>query len=537
MSPFLQMRLWWLRASEVQRAGSSIAVVIVVVMFAWVLVPTGVDDDSDLATTGTQPGLSADSSVPDAEGSVSAGDEGETGTIESDGTTAPAAGSTPGAGATGSTTRTSGVGGRTEEGSGQQAEPDSEAAQAPACPPVPDGMSGVDDDSALVAMGILNLAGPIGNAAVGVDSPEDVKELAELIADDINANGGAGCKKLELKFYETNPLSQDQQRSTCIEMAEDEPLLALDVGAFVYPQSAYTCLPQQQIPVIEIGPILASESKFAPYLATPAANTSRMMRTFVHGLQSQGYFDPSQGFEKLGLLMDQCAPEVNDVLVKELRSIGIEGGDKVSTYTFECPNGFASPTEMLQAASRFRSAGVTHVIPLTGGGSLKPFTDAAEGQRFRPMYGLSDYQGVNSTATTNQGPNRENFANAITITNSRLGGPTTPDIPPSAGTERCAAFVEQIGADPDRIFTGRIFGAVCALLWMTEAAMDNAAQLSREQVLPGLFQAGPLDMAYPLDKAEFSPDKFFGGDTWWPAKYDKDCDCWKVIDSARQPSR
>ena len=68
-------------------------------------------------------------------------------------------------------------------------------------------------------------------------------------------------------------------------------------------------------PLITASVVLASEiTKFAPYLATPAPDLSTVMRDTAFGLRDRGWFDPAKGFKKLGLLYDECAPEVNKTL-------------------------------------------------------------------------------------------------------------------------------------------------------------------------------------------------------------------------------
>src|SRR5207248_5815837 len=134
--------------------------------------------------------------------------------------------------------------------------------------------------------------------------------------------------------------------------------------------SAYACVPQQKIPMVTASAILTSEAaKFAPYLAAPPADLGTVMRDTALGLRDVGWFDTAKGFKKLGLLYDECAPEVNKQLDDALAQAGITAG-QINRYTFACPQGgFASPADMAQAASQHRAAGVTHDIMLTGGGS------------------------------------------------------------------------------------------------------------------------------------------------------------------------
>src|ERR1700704_5128882 len=72
----------------------------------------------------------------------------------------------------------------------------------------------------------------------------------------------------------------------------------------------------------------------------------------------------------------------------------VDGG-----YTFACPeSGFGSPADIVQAVVQHRSAGVTHVVPLTGGGSFNSYTETAERQGYRPRYGITDFNAIVNTA-------------------------------------------------------------------------------------------------------------------------------------------
>lgn len=512
MSPFLQIRLWWRRANPAAQLSSTTAVVIVVGLLAWLLLPTGSDSDASptsVSATGT----------PAGSGSVTANAP----------TTVPGATATPGpavagaAGAPGGST----AGGVSASGA--------TANGGQPCPAAPSGSPGVDDKSVLIGVGVLNLAGPIGNQTVGVASAEDFEKFFDFVIADVNSRGGMACRQVKVKYYETSPINPDQQRAACIQAGQDKIVFFLDLGAFVYPQSAYLCMSEQKIPIMTAVPILPEEMKYAPYLWSTGATTALMMHAYVKGLNQVGYFDPAKGFKKLGLLMDQCGPGVNASLVDELARIGIKG-DKVSTFEFECPSGgFAPPNEMQQAISQFRLAGVTHVIPLTGSGSFKPFTSIAQGQGFKPVYGVSDYQGLDLTSAQGSlAANPDNFDGAIMITNLSIGE-NTSGFAPSADTKRCQAYMAKAGYDPTTIYTGGLSG-VCSYVWLAQAALAHATALTRDQSLQGLFRAGTIHLAAAPDVTFRPTNKIFGGDTWWPGTFHKDCTCYKVPSPQRYPS-
>ncbi len=109
-----------------------------------------------------------------------------------------------------------------------------------------------------------------------------------------------------------------------------------------------------------------------------------------------------------------------------------------------------------------------------------------------------------------------------------------PGVPVDAPTKRCQGLATKAGLSTDIAFQGG--GGLCSLLWTAEAALDHASALTPDALLPGLFAAGPMQMAWPEADTTFKGGKLYGGDTWWPIRYQKDCSCWHVLDPNRRPS-
>ena len=530
MTPFAQLRLWWRRGAAGEKIAASVAAVAVLALAAWVVVPVSDDDEGT-----TQ--LQTSTAAGETEDGVAAGDatQAPAGATD-DGGQAPAAGGTTGGQATGGAP-TGGTGAAATGTGDAAAGPSAEepAGEGSSC--LPTAGQGVTDKTILVAVPLLDLAGPIGNGAAGVASAEELERIAAAVIDDINARGGVQCRKLTAKYYRMNPISPDGGRSGCLQILQDKPAIVTDVGGFAFPQGAYLCVPQQRVPVITSQLLLPSElAKYSPYIATPGADMVTMVRNSAFGLRDRGFFDPAKGFKKLGLLMDECSSEANKLLEEALAKAGV-GGDKISKYTFACPpNGFGSPTDMAAGASQHRREGVSHVIPFTGSGSFNRYVDAAEGQLFRPKYAVTDYQGVPVTAASNLKPNPEAFHGALAMTGNQYGMETTANFPVDAGTRRCQAILKKAGFGPEYSF-GKQGGLACTVLWDAEAAFARAASFAPDAILKGLLAAGTVQHAYPSPDATFkAPNKFYGGDTWTPIQWAKDCSCWHRLEPTRRPS-
>jgi hypothetical protein len=69
------------------------------------------------------------------------------------------------------------------------------------------------------------------------------------------------------------------------------------------------------------------------------------------------------------------------------------------------------------------------------------------------------------------------------------------------------------------------------------AAINHASALTRDAILPGLFSAGPIQLAYSYPDVTYAaPSKLAGGDSWSVLNYAKACKCWKIVSGDRQPS-
>jgi hypothetical protein len=517
MTPFLQLRLWWRRGSSGEKVASVLAGMLVLALAAWILVPASDDAGDATAVSAGNTGAA----TAGAGAGPAATDGSTTGATVAGATGTPAAGGTA-AGATGGA---AGAAGPTA----------SAGAGGAGC--LPNGSKGVTDKEIKIAVPLLDLAGPIGNGAAGQAAADDTQKIADEAIKDVNARGGVQCRKLVPKYYKLNPIGPDQGRSGCLQILQDGPAIVADVGGFAFPQGAYLCIPQQKVPIIAGGNLTPSEvSKYSPYIAAPAAEMATIMRDTAFGFRDRGFFDPAKGFKKLGLLYDECSTETNKLLDDYLAKVGISG-DKVSRYTFACPpNGFGNPADMAAAAAQHKRDGVTHVIPLTGSGSFNRYVDAAEGQLFRPKYGVTDYQGVPVTATSNLKPNTDAFNGAIAMTTGLYGVESTPGVAIPEGTKRCQGIIAKAGLAPDLVFKGG--GLACSQIWMVEAALKHAKSLNPDGILPGLFGAGTVQLAYTTPDAVFrAPNKFSGGDTFATIEYDKACSCWHLPErGARRPS-
>jgi hypothetical protein len=278
MTVFQQLRWWLRRAGGAEKAAVAVAVATVVALVAWALVP--VVQTSPSGTTvaaGAQPPGAA-TAAASAAGAPQSSEVSTVGTA----TTQPAGGvSATSSGATTAAGPASGA-----------APPAGAGATTAAPPPAPTdcGVPGATDQGVSakeirIAIVLLNLAGAAGNGLIGVPPVEQQQVDFDAVIADINKNGGIQCRKLVPTYYQGNPLDQNQEHATCLQVVQDKPFAMLDVGAIDTPPSSRVCVPQAKIPLFDVVPILLSEAQkdLYPYMFTYFGQWDTVLRDAVLG--------------------------------------------------------------------------------------------------------------------------------------------------------------------------------------------------------------------------------------------------------------
>ncbi len=200
MTPYLQLRLWWRRASSGDRLAASLALALVIALAAWGLTPT----NSGKRSTSLRAGATG---ATDVAGEANGGGGAAAGAATGSGPAVGGTGASAGAAGSGTASRAGG-----QAPSGGLANARNAATGAP-CPATPKGAAGVTDKSISLDVAVLDLAGPIGNNAAGQASADDLTKFGQTVLADINARGGLACRPATAKFYKVNPIGADQGRN------------------------------------------------------------------------------------------------------------------------------------------------------------------------------------------------------------------------------------------------------------------------------------------------------------------------------------
>ena len=404
------------------------------------------------------------------------------------------------------------------------------------CVPPPGSDQGITDTEIKIAIFIVELAGAAGNETLNVPPPAEQRGAYDAMVDELNRTGGVACRKIAPAYFTVNPLDQAQLRQRCLDVVEAKVFYVNDIGAYSAYPAFVDCFIQNKLPFFESAFIPQSQVEDSyPYLLGTSTHDNLYFNT-AYALKERGFFDPAQGFEKLGVFYQDCIPEHPQKYLRWLEDAGVPK-DKIVPYNFGCPTAvYTPPSEIAQAVLRFQQEGVTHVTHVRGDGDWYNFTRAAQQQGYKPEYGFGDVSASYSAYGT-LSPNWENADGTVLITLRRFNEERTPGFTPTEGTRRCQRIMEAQG-QPD-MYAQKLGmgGLACNNLWMFALAVNNAPELARDRLAEGLYRGRSLDLSFPHGPAAFpDPRTTTGVTTWRPLVARASCSCWQVADPAFRPT-
>jgi hypothetical protein len=394
---------------------------------------------------------------------------------------------------------------------------------------------GVTADAIHVDIDVANLAGAAGNGLVGLPDPKVEKEMFGAAIDWVNKHGGVRCRQLVAKYYTANPLSQPSLEALCLDMVADKPFALLDEG-LASPVGSPTprdCPPSHQLP--EFGSLSLSQrevEQYSPYLFAYNETSEQIVNDSVLAAHQLGWF---KGAKKVGLIEQDCIPDLNSIAMSDLAKIGFSGSS-VTTFDFGCPNDIPSPLSVENAVLRFKSAGVTNVLD-DGGVYENYFANDAHNQQYKPKYMVGDQGSIALWDNRVFGPNPDNFAGALAITSTQYGAEHTPGATFNPLTRACDEAMTAKGLPSATESADGFAGVACTLVHEFALAADNAPALLQTDLAAGLAAVGTADMPFPAGPANYVKSHGqYGGGFWRPDIWHTSCACFEVERSRFSPS-
>jgi hypothetical protein len=383
--------------------------------------------------------------------------------------------------------------------------------------------------------GVAISGGSLTNATIGVPSLSGQEADWNTVANSINKAGGAGCRKLVLKFFPVNPVDAAGAQQQCLAIAASKPFMVLDVGA-LSAVNASNCVPTAKVSFASQYLTPDQLSKYYPYYLQLVGIPANDIRNSVLGFNQLGYFKPSKGFKKLGVLYDTCNPTLIIAEQAALKKAGVPSS-KIVTYNLGCPAGQNFTQGLLQpAVLAFKNAGVSDVTSAQAGTAAAIFTQVAGQQNYEPQYLLSSDTIALPNATGSDVPDSQNLNGAVNVSAQAYGEETAPGFKPSGGTKKCNAIFKSQTTTYKSL--DGYEGATCNYMWFVQGILDHATSLKASALPAALHATGTVEYSYPFGPVNYSAapkNAPYGAGYWRPEYYVASCKCWHIPNTTWNP--
>lgn len=394
---------------------------------------------------------------------------------------------------------------------------------------------GVTATTINVDVDVADLAGQAGNSLVGIPSAQQEEAMFGAAIDAVNAAGGVRCRKLVPKYYTADALDPSSLQALCLQIVADHPFALLDDGLASPdgPTTPRDCPPSNHIP--EFGSLAMSNAElkqFAPYLFGDTSSAEEIVNDWVLGANQLHWF---AGAAKIGVLEQDCIPDINGLVMNDLRRIGIQSA-KVDSFDFGCPNEIPPPDQVEEAVLKFKTDGVTNVMD-DGGVYESYFSKDASSQGYKPKYTVADQATIALWDNPDFGPDSSNFSGALAITASQYGAENTPGTKFNTATAACDKAMAAHGEPAAEHSPDGFAGVACTIVSMLVTGAENAPALERADLAQGLDAAKTLSLPFPAGPANFAASAGQHGGGFWRADvWVTACDCFRVSIPAYTPS-
>ena len=524
MTPGMQLRLWLRNAAR-----SQVAITFLVVAAVVALLVSSMPRDARTSTDTTSLGQTTGTT-----GVV----DGTSGGGSTSGTTGAATGSSTGRATTGSGTPlgTTGSGGSasgTTTGLGGSTVGPSTTTSGGAGGPAFDltratdrGVNNCPGVKTCVKLGVLLAKiGGLDASGFALNVRTDTQQVVQAYIDDQNKRGGINGRPIVPYFRTTDPISEDDQRQACTDLADDQKVFGvIDTQSFIF-ANPQACLTQtKQTPYVH--GYAESEAFMDAGKGYDVSETRSLDRIAVEWVDEIHKLAFLKGGEKVGVLEDNCQPSasiVDKILIAGIQKLGVKS---VKKYQSDCSAAYAqSQPPALQ--QQMCIDGVTHVVLATSFVAAQTFLQSADngpcgtGAR-KYKYMASDYSLLASDLFT-RNFNKNQFDGSLAITNFYTGITKT-----SAQLQKCSKVLQTAGIPGlSNSYPNADANAMCDYFALfVKAATAAGPNLTRAGWAQAVQQLGRFDGAFS-PQSVFAPGKTNGGELVHAMVWHGDCSCYR----------
>ena len=213
----------------------------------------------------------------------------------------------------------------------------------------------------------------------------------------INAHGGMAGRKVEAFFHASDPLNgtfDAEGQATCSDFADDKHVFAVVSGAVLPTIVTADCLARKHVPLVWNYHYLVDTpiwQKYLPYLYMPFSMNADRMTFYVDQLASNGFFDQGARVAIVRYDLPQHARFSANVIKPRLAAHNIQLVDEVAVRPPDAASSAGDTgAQISNAILRLRAENVSHIVFVPTGGAVPfLFMSSADGQGYRPRYGMN----------------------------------------------------------------------------------------------------------------------------------------------------
>ena len=342
-------------------------------------------------------------------------------------------------------------------------------------------------------------------AGIGTSQFGDQEGAIKAVVADANRHGGLLGRTIVPVFHdiktaslETDPAAAAQ--ATCSALTDDHTVVAVvNIVAAIDLDTFYACLAKHQTPIISAGFVPVDDQLFAtyaPYLyKTTSASFTELAPVWLDRLGAMGYFHgwdinngkSASGSAKVGLLYPNRQPQQR-IFAAIKSQLSAKGIDVVKDFQYDASSLDRESSDMSNAVLQFRSAGVTHV--LSSESDVLLFMTAADGQHYRPRYGLNSYHAaavqLQGTVPASQlvGSMGVGWLPITDVDSAHNPGPVGP------GEKRCRQVMHDASQDISSAAPAVVAFALCDSVHMVVQGVAATGNPAAQSLRDGLSRVG-----------------------------------------------
>lgn len=378
------------------------------------------------------------------------------------------------------------------------------------------------------------------NQAAGANgiTSVDQRQAWKVVLDDINRAGGVLGRKLVPVFHRLDPASaetrEQEEQAACDDWTQDHKVLVITDGGDVL----RSCAKQRGVAIVEQD-ISTTGSKtfrrFPHYVEVSMLDLDRTARALVPALSAQRYFGADASVGVITYDTPDFATAVDDYLLPALKAAGHPAADvrRVHYPRAQSEAGQLS-AQVASAVLRFNSMGINRVVLFDGGGPITFFfTNAADGQNYRPRYAVSSQTAAQVHVTGGNIPASQ-FHGAVgigwwpTLDLRRADHPIDGPMSNSA-RRRCLALLAKHGhefPDTNAEATGL---AICDKARFIVAALQAGGAPNIDALVAGVNRIGGRFVAAATFGTFFGPAQHNGVSVVRHWAFQRACECFRYV--------